>query len=226
MKFSNIARYTTGADDLVGCLGIPNARSFNVETLLENVQDKKLFSELTEKALKIVAHYGTEPPQSNFVSVTTFFNPLAPFNKIDGAILGIDILKPEKGYPRLTEIEKELKDEINRDIKIYNVNSTIKIIDEYLYHFSLYPGCRFFEANSEYSSLQIHGDEKSHIKKLIASGSSIKCYATLSIGISDKNDCRLIMEDSRYLVVSQFRRKEYIPPISIGNVKGLAKWEK
>jgi hypothetical protein len=36
MKFSQISGYTTGADDLVGCLGIPNARSFKVEALLEN----------------------------------------------------------------------------------------------------------------------------------------------------------------------------------------------
>ncbi len=62
MKFSNIPKYTTGADDLVGCLGIPNARSFNVETLLENEQDIELSGNLTERALKIVAHYGTEPP--------------------------------------------------------------------------------------------------------------------------------------------------------------------
>jgi hypothetical protein len=199
MKFSQISGYTTGADDLVGCLGIPNARSFNVENLLEIVQDKKLFNELTEKALKIVAHYGTEPPQSNFVSVTTFFNPLTPFNKINGAILGIDILKPERGYKRLTEIENKLENEINRNIEVYDLNSIIDIIDTYLNHFPLYPGCRFFEANSEYSSLQICADEKYHIKKLIESGSRIKCYATLSIGISNKNDCRLIMEDSGYL---------------------------
>lgn len=199
MKFSNIPRYTTGADDLVGCLGIPNARSFNVNALLETVQDKKLFRELTEKALKIVAHYGTEPPQSNFVSVTTFFNPSAPFNKINGVILGIDILKPERGYKRLTEIENELENEINRNIEAYDLNPIIDIIDAYLNHFPLYPGCRFFEANTEYSTFQIHGDEKDQIKKSIESGSHIKCYATLSIGISNKNNCRLIMEDSGYL---------------------------
>ena len=33
-------------------------------------------------------------------------------------------------------------------------------------------------------------------------------------------------DDKRKLVVPQFRRKVYIPPIPIGNVKGLAKWEK
>ena len=198
MKFSNISRYTTGADDLVGCLGIPNARSFNVETLLESVQDAKLFSGLTEKALKIVAHYGTEPPQSNFVAVTTFFNPFTPFNKINGAILGIDILKPKNGYSEFTAIENDLRKEINRDIKIYDLNPITTIIDKYMDHFPLFPGYRFFEANSEYSSLQINGHEKYHVKKLIESGSRIKCYAILSIGISNKNNCRLIMEDSGY----------------------------
>ncbi len=43
-------------------------------------------------------------------------------DKVDGAILGIDILKPEKEYPRLTEIENELEDKLNRSIKIYNIN--------------------------------------------------------------------------------------------------------
>lgn len=199
MKYSNIPRYTIGADNLVGCLGIPNARSFNVEILLENGKNNNLLSKLTEKTLKIVAHYGTEPPQSNFVSVTTFFNPFTPFKKIKGAILGIDILKPEKGYPRHIKIENELKNEINKTIKIFDFNPVIKVIDEYLYHFPLFPGCRFFEANSEYSSLQIHNDEKYKIIKSIEAGNRFKCYATLSIGISNKHDCRLIMEDSGYL---------------------------
>ncbi len=198
MKFSNITGYTIGSDELIGCLGIPKARSFSLETLLDSGKSKEFFNELTEKTLKIVAHYGTEPPQSNFVSVTTFFNPVAPFNKIKGAILGVDILKPSKGYSRLTEIENELKDEVNRDVKIYDINPIISIVDEYLRNFPLYPGYRFFEANSEYSSLQIHGHEKYHIKKAIESGSGIRCYATLSIGVSNK-DCRLIMEDSGYL---------------------------
>jgi hypothetical protein len=79
------------------------------------------------------------------------------------------------------------------------VNPIIDIIDAYLNHFPLYPGCRFFEANTEYSTFQIHGDEKDQIKKSIESRSHIKCYATLSIGISNKNNCRLIMEDSGYL---------------------------
>jgi len=220
MRFSNIAGHTTGADDLIGCLGIPNARSFNVETLLENEQDNELFSKLTKRSLKIVAHYGTEPLQSNFVSVTTFFNPFSPFNKVNGAILGVDILRPEKGYPRYTEIENELKEDLNRSIKIYNINSIIIIIDEYLYNFPFFPGSRFFEANSEYSSLQIQGEERNQIIKLIESGSCFKCYATLSIGVSSEHNCRLIMEDSGLLEIG--KEKE----LTISSVKSILATEK
>ena len=223
MKFSNISGYTTGADDLVGCLGIPNAKSFNVETLLENNQHKELFTKLTEKSLKIVAHYGTEPPQSNFVSVTTFFNPFSPFNNINGAILGIDILRPNKGYPRLIKLENKVHDEINRNVKIYDLNPLMEIVDEYLNHFPLFPGYRFFEANSEFSSLQIHGHEKYHIRKLIKYGDGIRCYATLSIGVSNKHDCRLIMEDSGYL--NYKKEKEELMESSVKSILAIEKVE-
>lgn len=220
MRFSNIPGHTTGADDLIGCLGIPNARSFNVETLLENEQDKGLFSRLTERSLKIVAHYGTEPLQSNFVGVTTFFNPFSPLDKVNGAILGIDILRPEKGYPCFTEIENELKDELNRSIKIFNINPIRTIIDEYLHHFPLFPGSRFFEANSEFSSLHIQGDERHQIIKKIESGSCFECYATLAIGVSSEHNCRLIMEDSGLLEIGT--EKE----LTISSVKSILAAEK
>ena len=208
---------------MVGCLGIPNAKSFNMQTLLDSVQDKTFFGKLTEKSLKIVAHYGTEPPQSNFVSVTTFFNPFSPFDNINGAILGIDILRPNKGYPRLIKLENKVHDEINRNVKIYDLNPLMEIVDEYLNHFPLFPGYRFFEANSEFSSLQIHGHEKYHIRKLIKYGDGIRCYATLSIGVSNKHDCRLIMEDSVYLDYK--KEKEELMESSVKSILAIEKVE-
>lgn len=223
MIFSKISRYTTGADNLVGCLGIPKANSFNIENILENFQDNNLLNILTEKTLKIVAHYGTEPPQSNFVNVSTFFNPFNPFHKCDGAILGIDIFKPKNDYPRIIEIENELKDEINREIKIFNLNPILPISEKYLDNFPLYPGCRFFEANSEFSSLHITGIEKDHIEKLIESGHHFRCYATLTLGISNENDCRLIMEDSGY--IENGKEKEIIRS-SIKSILAIEKVER
>lgn len=195
MRFSNIKGYTAGAEDLLGCFGIPSARSFSLDKLLTHSQEKDLFNNLTPRSLQIVAHYGTEPPQSNFVTVTTFFNPKHP-KESRGGVLGIDILRPEKGYPKLIEIEQELNKIENKNINIYDLNPIKSIISEYLSRFPLYPGSKFFETNSEYSSLKIQGSEKNRILELINCGINIKCYATLTIAKSKIGDCRLLMSDS------------------------------
>jgi hypothetical protein len=57
-------------------------------------------------------------------------------------------------------------------------------------------------------------------KELIGPGPHFKCYSTSSIGVSNKHNCRLIMEDSGYL--ENRKEKELIR----SNVKSILAVEK
>lgn len=178
MEFSPEPGYTFGTQDVCGCMGIINSSHFT----LDNLKDELEISLLRENLLKIAAHYGTEPPQINFSTLTSFFNPFIQ-EKLTGAILGIDILRPE--YSLLSTIQYN-----NREIPVYDLSPILKVTETYLGKFPLYPGCHVFEATAEYSSF-LYADEKGNHKH-------VQIYSGIAVGIPERG-CRLLMEDGGYI---------------------------
>lgn len=177
MEFSPEPGYTFGARDVCGCMGIINSRHFT----LDAIQDELEISSLRENILRIAAHYGTEPPQINFSTLTSFFNPFVQ-GELTGGILGIDILRPE--FSLLTTIQYH-----KREIPVYDLSPVLKVTEAYLEKFPVYPGCHVFEASTEYSSF-LYADEKGN--------GTVRIYSGIAVGIPEKG-CRLLMEDSGYI---------------------------
>jgi hypothetical protein len=179
MEFSPVPGYTYGTRDICGCMGIINSRHFSLEDMQENELD---ISILRENLLKIAAHYGTEPPQVNFTTLTSFFNPF--INKeMEGAVLGFDILKPE--FPLLSTISY-----CDREIPVYDLSPILDVTRLYLEKFPFYPGCHVFEATTEYSSF-MYADNK-------GDSDHIQIYSGIAVGIPERG-CRLLMEDRGYI---------------------------
>lgn len=179
MEFSPVSGYTYGTRDVCGCMGIINSRHFSLDSIQE---DELEISELRENLLRIAAHYGTEPPQINFSTLTSFFNPFVQ-EKLTGAILGIDILRPE--FPLVKPIQY-----YKREIPVYDLSSVLKVTETYLEKFPVYPGCHVFEASTEYSSF-LYVDEK-------CNHDHVRIYSGIAVGIPERG-CRLLMEDSGYI---------------------------
>lgn len=178
MEFSPEPGYTFGTRDLCGCMGIINSRHFTLDTIQENELE---ISTLRQNLLKIAAHYGTEPPQVNFSTLTSFFNPIIG-EELTGAILGFDILRPE--FPLVSTISYN-----NRKIPVYELSPILKVTETYLEKFPFYPGCHVFEATTEYSSF-LYADEKGE--------DSVRIYSGIAVGIPERG-CRLLMEDRGYI---------------------------
>lgn len=209
MKFSWAPRYTTGSEVLTGCLGIVRAESIRLDRLENkgNYKDYDVFPCLTETTLKLTAHYHTEPPQINFVSVTSFFNPIHPLDDLTrGGILGLDLLKPERDYALHSLIpEIEFK---GRKIPIYDLSPVLAVTSAYLNRFPLYPGCKVFEANAEISTLTVIKEVRKYLRKEIRKGQTIRLYSILAIGIPEGEACRLLMEDKDFFIDNEKNRKE------------------
>lgn len=179
MKFSPVPGYTFGALDVCGCMGMINAHHF----VLDDIPEELEVMTLRENLLKIAAHYGTEPPQVNFSTLTSFFNPFIQ-EELRGGILGIDILKPTFSLVETIQYS-------GREIPVYDLSPVLKVTGKYLERFPLYLGCHVFEASTEYSSF-LYADEK-------CGDEQVRIYSGIAVGVPERG-CRLLMEDSGYII--------------------------
>lgn len=197
MKFSWVPGFTTGSDVLAGCLGIARAESYSLDRLIAewDRKDHPILTGLSKTSLRITAHYHTEPPQVNFVSVTSFFNPINPSDELpQGGILGLDVLRPTEAYdchPLVPEVRFR-----GRVVPVHDLSPVLSITRSYLERFPFYPGCQVFEANQEISTFDC--DMAEWI--LARQGKAVRLYAVLAIGVPEGSACRLLMEDRGHFV--------------------------
>ena len=207
MRFSWAPRHTTGSDVLTGCLGIVWAESYTLNRLMAEWDEKHhpVLTSLTKTTLSITAHYHTEPPQVNFVSVTSFFNPIHPSDDlVRGGILGLDLLKPEEGYARHALVpDVEFKERV---VPVYDLSPILTVTRTYLDRFPFYPGCRVFEANTEISTFTCEEKAREQVRQ----GKAVRLYAVLAIGIPKGNACRLLMEDKGYLLDEEEEQRKVL----------------
>jgi hypothetical protein len=184
--------FTQGADTLPGSMGIVHAESVNFRQLLaEDLGPARLLAPLTPKALRIVAHYRTEPVQLNLVPVTTFFNPVRPHRTIRGGILGVDLLQPEAHHQLHSLVDSV--EHAGRTVPVYDLEPVMAVTRAYLERHPFWPGWRIFEANAEFGT---PGQER-----ILKAGDVT--YACLALGVPAGDGCRLVMEDTGYVKASR-----------------------